>query len=323
MGTFQSQHSSTSSEQFERIWDSTEILEISVLSQRGCMLAATLSSREDYLDDLLQRSDHGIIHALAENRRSSESFRTRLLELGGNSARRGLARNSSASPELLELISRQSPHASEIERAFFDNPSMSPELFEALVGHSYLDRDVLAARNVKASASQLEKLAVHSDYSVRAAVANNPNTPVSALERLAVDQLAGVQRNALANPNTPSRLLQRFSSSRFIGIRHGIASNPNAPAEILGSLYEKFDAYGLKLLASNPSSPPALLEELLFRADNSVVLALAINPCLPLNLMRKLSQHEDPWIREEVARNINIASADLIAVLQSFVHQVR
>lgn len=126
------------------------------------------------------------------------------------------------------------------------------------------------ARNSRAPAAALERLAALPSPEVAIGVAANPLTPPADLVRLASARNTGVRAAAAFNPATPESALARLAADPQAPVRLAVAANPAAPPQSLAALARDPGADTRIFVATNPHTPRAVLEELVQDPDGKV-----------------------------------------------------
>ncbi|WP_329790289.1 hypothetical protein V1227_40230 [Lentzea sp. DG1S-22] len=92
-----------------------------------------------------------------------------------------------------------------------------------------------------------------------------------------------VRRALAASPHTPPAVLARLGSSAA----RELASNPSTPAALAAELVRHHEAR--YFLASRTDLPPAVYEQLASEIEPGILSALAVNPAVPVAVLRRLS----------------------------------
>ncbi len=268
--------------------------------------------REALLQDDVPEVRAATAHFFAERERVQEPA-----DLPGNGyAYRGMLSERRLSPALIEyvLADRDGWHGAE---AMATNPTLPPEVVEALFEHPSADvRRGLAQRD-DLTGAQLARLAADPDVSVRTAVSVHPG--LSEKDRAAIDidvttapwdrrvDLCWHHRPALPSPPLPpSAESVRFATSVNPLLRRRAAVDPRLPADAVTTLADDPDPAVRALLAHHhPAAPPDLLLRVFReyehrRCDRGRLLAL---PNFPTAALARFAHDRDPAVRRLVARD--------------------
>lgn len=268
--------------------------------------------REVLLHDDVPEVRAATAHFFAERERAQEPA-----DLPGNGyAYRGMLSDLRLAPALIEyvLADRDGRQGAD---AMATNPTLPPEVVEALLGHPSADVRCGLARRDDLTSSQLARLAADPDVSVRTAVSVHP--ALSEVDRAAIDidlttapwdrrtGLCWHHRSVLPPPPLPPLAESvRIASSVNPLLRRRAAVDPRLPADVVAALADDPDPDVRTLLAHHhPAAPPDLLLRVFReyehrRCDRYRLLAL---PNFPTAALARFADDQDPAVRRLVAHD--------------------
>lgn len=144
-------------------------------------------------------------------------------------------------------------------------------------------------------------------------------TPVSLLQRLALQDDLLVLDKLAKNPATPTTVLKQLAQKSDSEQRlKAIAAHPNASAALLDSLSHQHSSALSRTICDNPNTGLIQLNRLFLKATLDECKGMAQNPQADAGLLRKLWQeHDDPYLRAEIAAHNNCPAELLNAALTS------
>jgi hypothetical protein len=231
-------------------------------------------------------------------------------------AYRGLLSKLRLSPALIQYVLAAADGREGVD-AMARNPTLPPEVVEALFNHPSADvRRSLAERD-DLTGAQLARLAADPDASVRTAASVHPE--LTEEERAAIDIDVTTAPWDLGSdlcwhmgwtlppePLPPLAESVRLATSVNPLLRRRAAIDPRLPAEVVTALADDSDSGVRALLAHHhPAAPPELLlrvfrEYEYRRCGRGRLLAL---PNFPTAALARFADDEDPAVRRLVARD--------------------
>ncbi|MEU4712900.1 hypothetical protein AB0F73_04445 [Micromonospora purpureochromogenes] len=231
-------------------------------------------------------------------------------------AYRGLLSNLRLSPALIEHV-LAAVDGREGADAMATNPTLPPEVVEALFNHSSADVRRSLAQREDLTGSQLARLAADPDASVRTAVSVHPALTEQEREEIDIDVTTAprnpwidlcwhVRGRLLPEPLPPLAESVRLATSVNPLLRQRAAVDPRLPAEVVTALSDDLDPGVRALLAHHhPAAPPELLLRVFLeyeyrRCGRGRLLAL---PNFPTVALARFADDQDPAVRRLVARD--------------------
>ncbi|WP_433534392.1 HEAT repeat domain-containing protein [Micromonospora sp. CA-249363] len=266
--------------------------------------------REALLHDDVPEVRAATVHFHAERERVQEPA-----DLPANGyAYRGMLSDLRLSPALIEyvLADRDGRQGAD---AMATNPTLPPEVVEALFDHPSADVRRSLAQRDDLTRTQLARLAADPDVSVRTAVSIHP--ALSEMDRAAIDIDVTTApwdrrtdhcwhiRSALPPQSLPPPAESvRLATSVNPLLRRRAAVDPRLPADVVAMLVDDPDPNVRALLAHHhPAAPPELLlrvfrEDEHRRCDRGRLLAL---PNFPVATLAGYADDQDPAVRRLIA----------------------
>ncbi|MFG3604817.1 hypothetical protein [Micromonospora chersina] len=231
-------------------------------------------------------------------------------------AYRGMLSKLRLSPALVEHVLAAEDGRDGVD-AMASNPTLPPEVVEALFNHPSADVRRSLAQRDDLTGSQLARLAADPDASVRTAISIHP--ALTEQERAAIDidvttapwdrriDLCWHTRStSLPQPLPPLAESVRLATSVNPLLRRRAAVDPRLPADVVTALSDDPDPGVRALLAQHHSAaPPDLLLQVFreykhCRCDRGRLLAL---PNFPTTALAQFADDQDPAVRQLVARD--------------------
>ena len=181
-----------------------------------------------------------------------------------------------------------------------------------VLAHDLLDRlaafdgrgPLMAARNLGASAGQLDRWAASGEWRVRQACAEHRLASVPTLLRLAADADYDVRHAAAANPALGTDEIESMAGDPHVLVRTAVARRATAPA-VLDRLASSADAEVLAALVANPAVAGALLVRLVDASAGAVAAevaaAVARRRDVPTAVLTALAGRREPDVMAALA----------------------
>ncbi len=163
---------------------------------------------------------------------------------------------------------------------------------------------LMAARNLGASAGQLDRWAASGEWRVRQACAEHRLASVPTLLRLAADADYDVRHAAAANPALGTDEIESMAGDPHVLVRTAVARRVTAPA-VLDRLASSADAEVLAALVANPAVTGTLLARLVDASAGAVapavVAAVARRRDVPTAVLTALAGRREPDVMAALA----------------------
>ena len=218
-----------------------------------------------------------------------EKIEKEVLEKAAEKYFDGIKNGFSEDDELLKIIS--------------ENPNLAQEYINELANTPV---QTSALKNSAASEDLLREKANSDNESIRAAVAQNPNAPEDVLEKLYKDKSNNVLKALAKNPSITPEMMDNLSN--YTGLHSDMMENTALTPELMRKITagKNRDCEFNKKYMSNPCIST---EELLYNLNNPdecVREGIALNPNAPAEAIEKLSQDNNPIVKNAAFKHKNM-----------------